>query len=219
MLLRGTASHCPVNIVGRIARKAQDMAIGIYKKMARDIMTKSVATVRENETLHDALMLMTENRLTALPVVDSAGRCLGMISQSDVIAVAREADAENEELGTDHPMADVLFGRVALDEVTNERIDDIMTEGVVTAAPTDLITTVADKMLAEKVHHLPICDEEGCLVGIISTMDILAAFAPPSRSKQAGRFVRHRRGWAKASRPWCSSAKRGGIQDGIAVCR
>jgi CBS domain-containing protein len=155
------------------------MAVGIYKKMARDIMTKSVATVRENETLHDALMLLTENRLTALPVVDAAGRCLGMISQSDVIAVAREADAENQEMGSDHPMADVLFGRVSLDEVTNERIDDIMTEGVVTAAPTDLITSIADKMLSEKVHHLPVCDEDGCLLGIISTMDILAALRAP----------------------------------------
>jgi CBS-domain-containing membrane protein len=102
-----------------------------------------------------------------------------MISQSDVIAIAREADAENEELGAPYPMADVLFGRVALDELTNERIDDIMTEGVVTAAPTDLITRVADKMLAEKVHHIPVCDEDGCLLGIISTMDILAALRAP----------------------------------------
>ena len=156
------------------------MAIGIYKQVAKDIMTKHVATIRSKETIHDALMLMAENRLSALPVINRAGKCIGMISQSDIISMARDKDVEDSEVVAGrNSAADLLFGGVALDEITNERVDDMMSDRVVMAAPDEAVTDIADKMLEQEIHHIPVVDGDDNLVGIVSTMDILAALRAP----------------------------------------
>lgn len=160
------------------------MAVGIYKRVAKDIMTKHVATIHSQETIHDALLLMGENRLSALPVVNQTGKCVGMISQSDIISMARDKDIEDSEMvAAKNSAADLLFGGVALDEITNERVEDMMSDRVVMAAPDESVTEVADKMLEQEVHHIPVVDGEDRLIGIVSTMDILAALRAPLASK------------------------------------
>ncbi len=151
------------------------MTVGIYEKTVKDVMTKHVATIRTQETVHDALQLMAENRLSALPVVDQVGNCVGVVSQSDLIALACEADSEERSTISGGSLTDLIFGRVPLDEITNERIDDVMSREVVAATPDELLTTVTGKLLKYEVHHIPVCNDEQLLVGIVSTLDILRA--------------------------------------------
>ena len=151
------------------------MPVGIYEKTVREVMTKHVATIRTQETVHDAIRLMAENRLSALPVVDQAGRCVGVVSQSDLIALASEADSEERSTTSGGSLTDLIFGRVPLDEITDERIEDVMSTDVVAAAPDELLTAVTDKLLKYEVHHIPVCNDGNLLVGIVSTMDILRA--------------------------------------------
>ncbi|MCA9214382.1 MAG: CBS domain-containing protein [Planctomycetales bacterium] len=151
------------------------MTFGIYKQTAADIMTKHVATVSSRETVHDALLLMAENRLAALPVVDRNSRCIGMVSQADIIAMAHDADLEDEDLETNRAASNVSSGGVPLDQITHERIHEVMSDSVVIALPDELVTVVADKMIAHEVHHIPVADESGKLLGIVSTIDILRA--------------------------------------------
>ncbi len=151
------------------------MSGGIYKKTVKQVMTKHVATIRTRETVHDALRLMAENRLSALPVVDQVGHCVGVISQSDLIALASEADSEEQSTTSRGSLSDLIFGRVPLDEITDERIEDVMSTDVVLASPAELVTDVADRLLKYEVHHIPVCDDDKLLLGIVSTMDILRA--------------------------------------------
>ena len=153
------------------------MTVGIYKQAARDIMTKHVDTIRSNETVHDALLLMAENRVSSLPVVNSAGHCVGVVSQSDLIDLAREADSENDEGRNEYSY--FLFKDVALDEVTTERIDEVMSDDVISARPDEPVVAVAEKIVTSGVHHLPVCDEDNRLLGIISTVDILRSLLAP----------------------------------------
>jgi CBS domain-containing protein len=155
------------------------MTVGIYKKTVKDVMTKHVATIRTQETVHDALRLMAENRLSALPVVDRTGNCVGLVSQSDLIALASEADSEEQSTTSGGSLTDLIFGRVPLDEITDERIVDVMSSDVVAATPDELLTTVTDKLLKYEVHHIPVCNDGKLLVGIVSTMDILRALRDP----------------------------------------
>ncbi|MCA9195932.1 MAG: CBS domain-containing protein [Planctomycetales bacterium] len=154
------------------------MPVGIYKRTARDVMTKDLVTVRCDEHVHDALQLMADNHVSTLPVVDGTGKCLGIVSQSDIIDLTRDADAADENQGESNPLS-LLFRGVQLDEITNERISDVMSESIVSAQPTDLITAVADKMIAERIHHIPVCNPDGTLIGLVSSMDILAALREP----------------------------------------
>ena len=103
-----------------------------------------------------------------------------MISQSDIISTAREKDVEDTEMvAAKNSASDLLFGGVALEEITNERVEDMMSDRVVMAAPDEAVTDVADKMLEQEIHHIPVVDGNENLIGIVSTMDILAALRAP----------------------------------------
>lgn len=156
------------------------MAFGIYKQTAKDIMTKHVTTLRVKDSIHYALTMMDENDLSAIPVVDPNGKCIGIITQRDIIAEAREKDVEDAERTEFDAPGLLSFGAVALDELTNERVEDMMSEKVVTVQPGDAVTHVADKMLNKRIHHIPVVAENDELLGIVSTMDILGALRAPA---------------------------------------
>jgi CBS domain-containing protein len=150
------------------------MSVGIYKQTAKDIMTSRVETLRAQDTIHFALMAMAENDLSAIPVVSPDGKCIGIITQRDIIAEARDKDIEDSERTPDSQNFLLNFGAVSLDELTNERVDDMMSEKVVRVHEDDAVTDIADTMLKHGIHHIPVVAEDDRLVGIISTMDILA---------------------------------------------
>ena len=155
------------------------MVVGIYKQTAKDVMTKHVTTLRTKDTIHYALMMMAENDLSAIPVVDPAGKCVGIITQRDIISEAREKDVEDEQR-TEYDAPGILsLGSVALDELTSERVEDMMSEKVVRVGPEDAVTDVADKMLQCGIHHIPVLGKDDELFGIVSTMDILGALRTP----------------------------------------
>lgn len=153
------------------------MTVGIYKQKAADVMSRHVATVHCQETVRDALTMMASNHLAVLPVVDSEDRCVGIISQSDLIELTQSAD---EERDFEFQSKLTAFGGVPLDQVTCERIEDVMTDRVVSVPPDQEVVEVADLMLARSIHHVPVCDEHGKLCGIVSTMDILAGLRQPA---------------------------------------
>ena len=154
------------------------MGVGIYKQTAKDIMTKRVETLRQRDTIHYALMMMAENDISAIPVVDPTGKCIGMITQRDIIAEVRDKDLEDEDRASSRP--DILyFGAVSLDELTNERVEDMMSNKVIKVHADDSVTEIADTMLNHGIHHIPVVGEDDQLLGIVSTMDILGGLRSP----------------------------------------
>lgn len=158
------------------------MVVGIYKQTAKDIMTKRVETLRQQDTIHYALTVMSENELSAVPVVSPDGKCLGMISQRDIIAEAREKDIEDTERSKWQAPNLLSFGAVSLDELTNERVEDMMSNKVIKVQADDSVTDIADTMLKHRIHHIPVVAEDDRLLGIVSTMDILAGLRSPCES-------------------------------------
>jgi len=145
------------------------MGVGIYKQKAADIMSPHVDSIHSGETVRDALILMAKNRLAVLPVVDSHDHCVGILSQTDLIAFAQDADEEDEFERLQRP--DHLG--LPIDQVTGTRIEDTMTDDVITARVDQEVVNIADLMLEHGIHHVPVVDEEGVLKGIVYTPDIL----------------------------------------------
>ena len=98
------------------------MSTAVSKPTARDVMTTHVVTIRHSEKVHDALELMAENHVTWLPVVDRDGRCVGVVSQTDLIALAHETD-EDSDAGRRDGWVSALFSGARLSDITNERIE------------------------------------------------------------------------------------------------
>jgi CBS domain-containing protein len=149
----------------------------IYSRRVKDIMSRDVVTISAADTIHEALTLMGENRVSALPVVNSHDVCVGILSTSDLVDMTRDVDDDLYHLD----MVDPTSRRFLLDKLAHsmgsETVQSFMSEGVATIDPEATLGKAAREMLRNRVHHLPVVDGHDHLIGIISTMDILAEFA------------------------------------------
>ena len=133
------------------------------KKHVRDLMSRPVRTLERNDILSIADTVMRNERIRHLPVLDDAGRLVGIVSQRDLFL-----NALVRALGHGTVARDRALGSIAVKEV--------MTEDVVTATPETPITAAAQMMVDRKIGCLPVV-EGNAVVGILSESDIVAAVA------------------------------------------
>ena len=150
------------------------MITDIKSRRVRDIMSRQVVSIHHKETLHEALQLMTENRVAAIPVVDSHDHCVGVLSASDLVDVTREVDDELFTHEGDSSPHGWLIGLLA-DSLGHRHIDSVMTSNVASIGPEASIVEASGEMLRNHVHRLPVVEKHGHLLGIVSTTDILQA--------------------------------------------
>lgn len=125
-----------------------------------DLMTAGVKTIEPDMTIADAVMLMADEHISALPVVDRIGKCIGVLSTTDVLESAAEA-ADNEERSR-------LFEKTL--------VKDLMTARAMTVPVTAEIKEAAQQMLYLDVHRMFV-EDDGKLVGVISQSDIVRGVA------------------------------------------
>jgi CBS domain-containing protein len=125
-----------------------------------ELMQVELEAVSPETPISDVFVALAESRISALPVVDNAGRLVGVISKTDILAQQEEAEGESD--------------RTALFERTQVR--DLMTSPVLTISPDAGVRDAAQQMLTAGVHRLFVTDRDRA-VGIISVTDILQAVA------------------------------------------
>lgn len=149
------------------------MARGLDKLTARDVMTSRADTIRAGESVHEAMDTMVRLGLSALPVVNDVGKCVGVLTKTDIIQLAERVQAETTD-DVRGPVAAAFFG-VGIEEVTDATIEEVMTRDALTVAEEELVTAIADKMLIHEVHHVPVCNAQNHVVGMVSSMDLVKA--------------------------------------------
>ena len=143
----------------------------------QDVMSRDVVTIFAQDSVHEALELMVENRVSALPVVDGRGHCVGVLSTSDMIDMARELDSELTLLETADGSSRMWMVESLRAGIGHEPVSNVMTEAVASVRPETPVREAAREMLRHRVHRLPVVDGNSQLVGIVSTMDVLGALA------------------------------------------
>jgi CBS domain-containing protein len=141
--------------------------IALHAATASDLMVENPVSIREDATVHDAVRLFTKHGITAAPVVDAAGRPVGVISHTDLIVHARvkldwPPRAENGRRKDDGPGHEDAMP-----------VGELMTPAVFSVAPDTPAGSVIEQLLALKVHHLFVLDATGVLVGVIGATDVL----------------------------------------------
>ena len=153
------------------------MELDLSNRRVKDEMSRAVIFAHPEDTLEEALSLMAEYRLTALPVTDAKNRCVGIISTTDLVEPYHDdesaADASRQGEGNGRYPADQLF-RLPL---AQRKVEELMTPNVVSVDRETTVLKAAGQMLRHRVHHLPVVDKQQQLLGIVSTMDLLSAFA------------------------------------------
>jgi CBS domain-containing protein len=138
----------------------------------KDVMTTPVVAVRKAAAYKDIAISLREHRVSAFPVLDDDNRVVGVVSEADLLA--KEALAS----GSAGRVAGVLHhrGHAKAAGITAE---DLMSRPPVTIGRLALVTQAARLMYARKLKRLPVVDEEGRLVGIVSRSDVLSVYSRP----------------------------------------
>jgi CBS domain-containing protein len=144
-----------------------------------EIMTTQVRTARPDSPLRDAARLMSEAKISGLPVVDADGRLVGILTEGDILRVFRQVSIPFyiDILGGEFAIPGPHVLERQLEEVTAYRVDQLMTGHVFTASPDEEVADAARRMHARDVKLLPVVDGDGRLVGVISRADVVRAFA------------------------------------------
>jgi CBS domain-containing protein len=146
---------------------------------AHQIMTRQVVTIPVDAPIADAANMMLDRHISGLPVVDQAGKLVGIVSQGDFIRRA--------EIGTQRKRGRWLKflvgpGRAASDFVheRGRRVGEIMTPDLCTVTEDATLEDIVELMERNNIKRLPVMREDK-LVGIVSRSNLLQAVAGLTR--------------------------------------
>jgi len=135
-----------------------------------DVMTRNVVSVGPQDRLRQAATAMREHRIGGLPVVED-NRVVGMITESDFVNIAAETPD-----GEHHGFLDVLFGGPR-ETHPGSLVGEAMTGDPVTVTDTMTVQEAARIMKKHRIKRVPVVDDGGRLVGIVSRADVMKVFA------------------------------------------
>jgi CBS domain-containing protein len=146
---------------------------------AHQIMTRSVVTVAPDATILEAANIMLRQHVSGLPVVDAAGKLVGIVSEGDFI--------RRSEIGTQRKRGRWLkfllgAGSAATDYVHayGRKISDVMTSEPLTVTENAMLEEIVTLMETNGVKRLPVMNGDK-LVGIVSRANLLQAVASLAR--------------------------------------
>jgi len=135
----------------------------------RDVMTTTVTSVTPDRPLREVAELLTQRKVSGLPVVGRDGWVLGVVSEADFLAHSTDPAPRPGLL-------DRLRGRGGSPaKATARTAGEAMTSPAITIGPDATVREAADTMVTRKVNRLPVV-EEGRLVGIVTRADIVRVF-------------------------------------------
>jgi CBS domain-containing protein len=156
----------------------------LVAETAADLMTKSVVSICHSATIREAGAFLIESGISGAPVIDDAGRAIGVLSHTDIVwhdsmPKAKSADVHDYYREVDPRCPPALRGYVYDKRAASVPVSDVMSPAIIQVASDDSAVTIVAKLLALKIHRLFVVDGTGTLVGVISTFDVLRCLRRP----------------------------------------
>lgn len=136
--------------------------------LVSEVMTKNVISVKKDADIHEVSRLLSENKISGLPVVDDDNHVVGVITEADVLSMAG--------LKKGHTFKDIIrhiLGEPIPERKEGNKVEDVMTSPAITTRPDVDIKEVARIFDEKRIKRLPVVDDENKLIGIISRADIV----------------------------------------------
>ncbi|KKD37243.1 MAG: CBS domain-containing protein [Limnoraphis robusta] len=149
-------------------------------KTVADVMTSSPILARPDMPLKEAILILAEHQISGLPVVNDEGKLVGIISETDIIW---------QESGvTPPPYITILDSVIYLEnpsryekelhKALGQTVEEVMTTGqIATITPNQSLSEAARLLNEKRVHQLPVLDEGGNVIGILTCGDIIRTMA------------------------------------------
>ena len=153
-----------------------------FATSAEEVMTRNPLSISEVATLREAATFLTSKDISAAPVINEAGRPVGVISLADIVRCVHVSEVSDTRL----PLT----------------VREVMTPVVFFVRPDTAVANVIEDLLDCAVHRLFVVDDNEVLIGVISALDLLrhhmrhyptARARHPSKARAAqGRMLRRR---------------------------
>lgn len=134
-----------------------------------EVMQKRVIEIKKGTTLKGAIEILVKNKISGAPVIDEEKKLIGIISEKDLFR-SLYPDYEEYYINLDlRTSSEKLEDRIT--DVSEFKVENIMTPEVITVTPDTPIMKVGAIMLVQKVHRIVIV-ENNKVVGIVSRRDV-----------------------------------------------
>jgi CBS domain-containing protein len=140
----------------------------------KDILTADVVAVRADAPYRNMAAMFRLHRVSGFPVVDDAGKVVGVVSETDLLPAGALGPAAGG-----HPGRPAWRPHRKQPQAGGPTAGDLMTRPAVTIGPDELARRAARLMYSRKLRRLPVVDRDGRLVGILSLADVLSVFTRP----------------------------------------
>jgi CBS domain-containing protein len=161
---------------------------GVMK--AKDLMITVQDFLKPDDTLRDAVNLLKvakrgEERVgvNGLPVLDEAGKLVGMLSMRDILKAVHPTYMDLMDLG-DFTWDGML--EEAAKKIADKRVYTLMTKDVITTKEDSPLMDAVDHMIKENVKRLPVVDKTGKVVGMLYERDVFFAIVKAMLNENAG---------------------------------
>ena len=117
---------------------------------ASDIMSSPPVTATEDAVIEEVARLMWEKGVGSILIVNSEMKLVGIVTERDML----------------YASSHLMFGK-------NVKVKSIMSKNLVTTTPDEELASVVEKMKDFNIRHVPVVDEDGRPLGVISSRDVL----------------------------------------------
>jgi CBS domain-containing protein len=143
--------------------------------LAEDVMESKVISVNSENNLKEVLGVLTENRISGVPVEDADGILVGVLSQSDILHYVTEDERwlrDERAFYLGDPFWDSSLFVDSTEKLEEAKAYEVMNCDVVSVGPKVRISDIAITMRRHRIHRV-IVTENGVAVGIISALDLI----------------------------------------------
>ncbi len=150
----------------------------------KDSMEKLVIRFHVDDKITDLAQILRENKISGAPIVDKDNKVIGIVSEGDIMRLL-EVHSPRINLILPSPLDWIelpIRMKYEFDEIAEDmnraasvHISEIMTKKVITTKEDDDISDAAQLMDTHSVNRLPVVDDEGKLIGIVTRGDIISA--------------------------------------------
>jgi CBS domain-containing protein len=143
----------------------------MISRKVRNVMTHEVITIDEQAPFTEIVRRMAVHKVSALPVINDDGRLVGIVSEADLLHKEEYQDREDPR-----HWLETRRERAARVKAAGRRAVDVMSTPVVTIDPDATVAEAARRLARHRIKRLPVVDDQGRLVGIVSRADLLRLY-------------------------------------------
>ena len=157
----------------------------LQPRTAEELMTPDPVSIEADAPVREATALLTDRGIGAAPVIDEAGRPLGVLSRTDIVSFDRQR-VEHVPAGREYynetdrvsPAGERLGSGFEVEDVDHTPVRELMTPVVFSVPLHTPAELVVRELLERKIHRVFVVDHDGVLVGVISATDVLRHLTP-----------------------------------------